>query len=89
MGLAVFATEVKRVTDEMFICAAKALAGLVSEDMLISGLIYPPVSEIRNVSVNVAIKIAEYIFDSGLAGINRPENIEKFIKSKVYFPDYN
>ncbi len=89
MGLAVFATEVKRVTDEMFICAAKALAGLVSEDMLKSGLIYPPISEIRNVSVNVAIKIAEYIFDSGLAGINRPENIEKFIKSKVYFPDYN
>lgn len=89
MGLAVFATEVKRVTDEMFICAAKALAGLVSEDMLKSGLIYPPISEIRNVSVNVAIKIAEYIFDSGLAGINRPENIEKFIKSKVYFPEYN
>ncbi|MBK8382542.1 MAG: NAD-dependent malic enzyme [Ignavibacteria bacterium] len=89
MGLAVFATEVKRVTDEMFICAAKALAGLVSEEMLKSGLIYPPISEIRNVSVNVAIKIAEYIFDSGLAGINRPENIEKFIKSKVYFPDYN
>ena len=89
MGLAVFATEVKRVTDEMFICAAKALAGLVSEEMLKSGLIYPPISEIRNVSVNVAIKIAEYIFDSGLAGINRPENIEKFIKSKVYFPEYN
>ena len=89
MGLAVFATEVKRVTDEMFICAAKALAGLVSEEMLKSGLIYPPISEIRNVSVNVAIKIAEYIFDSGLPGINRPENIEKFIKSKVYFPEYN
>lgn len=89
MGLAVFATEVKRVTDEMFICAAKALSGLVSEEMLKSGLIYPPISEIRNVSVNVAIKIAEYIFDSGLAGINRPENIEKFIKSKVYFPEYN
>ncbi len=89
MGLAVFATEVKRVTDEMFICAAKALADLVSEEMLKSGLIYPPISEIRNVSVNVAIKIAEYIFDSGLAGINRPENIEKFIKSKVYFPEYN
>ncbi len=87
MGLAVFATEVKRVTDEMFICAAKALAGLVSEEMLKSGLIYPPISEIRNVSVNVAIKIAEYIFDSGLAGINRPENIEKFIKSKVIYGD--
>ncbi|MBS1550447.1 MAG: NAD-dependent malic enzyme [Bacteroidetes bacterium] len=89
MGLAVFATEVKRVTDEMFICAAKALAGLVSEEMLSSGLIYPPISDIRNVSVNVAIKIAEYIFDSGLSGIKRPENIEMFIKNKVYYPAYN
>jgi malate dehydrogenase (oxaloacetate-decarboxylating)(NADP+) len=88
MGMAVFATEVKRVTDEMFICAADALAGQVSEDMLKSGLIYPPISEIRNVSINVAVKIAEYIFDSGLAGIDRPESVEEFIKSRVYYPDY-
>lgn len=89
MGMAVFATEVKRVTDEMFICAAEALAGQVSDEMLTSGLIYPPISEIRNVSINVAVKIAEYIFDKGLAGIDRPESIEKYIKSKVYYPAYN
>ncbi len=89
MGLAVYATEVKRVTDEMFICAAEALAGQVSEDMLKSGLIYPPISEIRKVSINVAIKIAEYIFYNGHAGIERPESIENFIRSKVYFPTYN
>ncbi len=89
MGMAVFATEVKRVTDEMFICAAEALAGQVSAEMLKSGLIYPPISEIRNVSINVAVKIAEYIFDKGLAGIDRPESIEKYIKSKVYYPAYN
>lgn len=89
MGLAVFATEVKRVTDEMFICAAEALAGQVSEDMRKSGLIYPPISEILNVSFNVAVKIAEYIFDNGLAGIKRPESIIEFMKSKVYYPAYN
>ncbi len=89
MGLAVYATEVKRVTDEMFICAAEALAGQVSEDMLKSGLIYPPISEIRKVSINVAIKIAEHIFNDGHAGIERPESIEEFIRSEVYYPAYN
>jgi len=89
MGLAVFATEAKRVTDDMFICAAKALAAQVSEEMLRSGLIYPPISEILKVSFNVAVKTAEYIFDNHLAGTERPENIEEFIKSRVYYPAYN
>lgn len=88
MGLAIFATEVKRVTDGMFICASEALASQVSAEMLKSGLIYPPISEILNVSFNIAVKIAEYIFDNQLAGINRPKNIEKFIRSKVYYPTY-
>jgi malate dehydrogenase (oxaloacetate-decarboxylating)(NADP+) len=89
MGLAVYATEVKRVTDEMFICAAESLAGQVTQEMLNSGLIYPPISEIRKVSINVAIKIAELIFYNGHAGIETPENIEEFIRSKVYYPAYN
>lgn len=89
MGLAVLATEARRVTDEMFICAAKALAAQVSEEMLKSGLIYPPISEILNVSFNVAVKTAEYIFDSGLAGIKRPDNIGNFIKQKMYNPGYS
>ena len=89
IGLAIFATEVKRVTDGMFICAAEALAGQVSTDMLKSGLIYPPISDILSVSVNIAVKIAEYIFDNKLAGINRPEDIEKFIKRKMYYPAYS
>jgi malate dehydrogenase (oxaloacetate-decarboxylating)(NADP+) len=89
IGLAIFATEVKRVTDGMFICAAESLAGQVSTDMLKSGLIYPPISDILSVSVNIAVKIAEYIFDNKLAGINRPEDIEKFIKRKMYYPAYS
>jgi malate dehydrogenase (oxaloacetate-decarboxylating)(NADP+) len=44
MGMAVYATEAKRVTDEMFIVAAKAVAVAeqVGQDNLDVGLIYPP-----------------------------------------------
>jgi malate dehydrogenase (oxaloacetate-decarboxylating)(NADP+) len=88
LGLAVFATEAKRVTDEMFLTAAEALAEQVSADDFEKGLIYPQVKDILQVSVNVAVKVAEQIFISGLAGVSRPENIREFIIGKMYHPVY-
>ena len=40
------------------------------------------------VSLNVAVKIADEIFKSGLAGIEKPDNLQAFIKSKMYVPEY-
>jgi malate dehydrogenase (oxaloacetate-decarboxylating)(NADP+) len=88
MGLAIFATEAKRVTDQMFITAAEAVAEQVSQDDFEKGLIYPQVKNIMKVSLNVAVKIAEEIFRSGLAGIERPDDLRAFIKSKMYIPVY-
>jgi malate dehydrogenase (oxaloacetate-decarboxylating)(NADP+) len=88
MGLAIFATEAKRVTDEMFITAAEAVAEQVTQDDFERGLIYPQVKDIMKVSLNVAVKIAEEIFRSGLAGIERPEDIRSFIEQKMYKPVY-
>ncbi len=88
MGLAIFATEAKRVTDEMFVTAAEAVAEQVTEEDFARGLIYPLVDNILEVSFNVAIKIAEKIFEKGLAGVERPNDISAFIKSKMYEPKY-
>lgn len=88
MGLAIFATEAKRVTDLMFITAAEAVAEQVTQKDFENGLIYPSVKDILNVSVNVAIKVAEVIFESGLAGVERPNDIRAFVKSKMYHPLY-
>jgi len=88
MGLAIYATEAKKVTDKMFIIAAEALASQVTKEHFEKGLIYPPINTILEVSVNIAIRIADEIFDSGLAGIERPSNLEQFIRSKMYQPVY-
>ena len=88
IGLAVFATEAKRVTDEMFIVAAEAVAEQITEEDFENGLIYPPIKNIREVSINVAVKVAEEIFRSGSARVKKPKNIKKFIKSKMYEPVY-
>jgi malate dehydrogenase (oxaloacetate-decarboxylating)(NADP+) len=88
MGMAVYATEAKRVTDEMFIVAAKAVAEQVGQDSLDVGLIYPPQSEILTASLHVAARIAEHIFDHGLARIARPQDISRLIGDKAYVPAY-
>ena len=88
IGLAVFATEASRVTDEMFLKAAESLAAQVTEQDLAVNLIYPPMSNIHDASVEVAIRVAELIFDRGLARVERPADIAAFVRSKVYSPAY-
>jgi len=88
MGMAVFATEAKRVTDEMFIIAAQAVAEQVTDQSLTTGLIYPPQSQILNASLHVATRVAEYIFDKNLAGVSRPNDIGALIRTRAYRPVY-
>ncbi len=88
IGLAVLVTEAVRVTDDMFLCAAKALAAQVTEANAEFGLIYPPIDDIRLVSARVATAVARYIFDNGLARVPRPDDISAYVKERMYFPDY-
>jgi malate dehydrogenase (oxaloacetate-decarboxylating)(NADP+) len=88
MGMAVFATEAKRVTEEMFIVAAKAVAEKVTEDSLATGLIYPPQNRIFEASMHVAARIAEYIFDHDLARVPRPSDIKAHIRARAFQPVY-
>jgi malate dehydrogenase (oxaloacetate-decarboxylating)(NADP+) len=88
MGMAVFATEATRVTEEMFLVAAKAVADQVTEDNLSAGLIYPPQSRILEASLRVAEHIADYIFDKGLARVPRPDDIGALIRARAYRPVY-
>jgi malate dehydrogenase (oxaloacetate-decarboxylating)(NADP+) len=89
MGMAVLATEAKRVTEPMFIIAAKAVAEQVTQANLDTGLIYPPTSNILDASLNTAAKIAEYIFDNGLAGVPRPADIAAHVRAAAYKPAYS
>ena len=88
MGMAVFATEAKRVTEEMFIVAAQAVAEQVSEENLATGLIYPPQSRILEASLHVAERIAAYIFDQGLARVPRPDDVGALVRARAYHPVY-
>jgi malate dehydrogenase (oxaloacetate-decarboxylating)(NADP+) len=88
IGLAVLATEATRVTQEMFICAARAVAEQVRQDQLDSGLIYPPQSHILEASLHAATRVAELIFERGLARVPRPADVTAHVHSYAYAPVY-
>jgi malate dehydrogenase (oxaloacetate-decarboxylating)(NADP+) len=88
LGMAIYATEARRVTEEMLVIAAQALARQVTATDLDAGLIYPPQSRIFETSLAVAREVASFIFDQGLAGVPRPDDLDAFIDAKVYRPSY-
>jgi malate dehydrogenase (oxaloacetate-decarboxylating)(NADP+) len=88
MGMAIYATEATRVTEEMFIVAAHAVAEQVTEGDLASGLIYPPQNHILDASLHVAERIATHIFDKGFAQVPRPKDIGALIRMRAYHPVY-
>jgi malate dehydrogenase (oxaloacetate-decarboxylating)(NADP+) len=89
MGMAVFATEASRVTEDMFIVAAHAVAEQVTNEDLATGLIYPPQSRILEASLHVAERVAAHIFDQGLARVPRPDDIGSLIRARAYRPVYS
>jgi len=89
IGLASVAVRPTRITDEMFLAAARALAGEVTESSLDEGSIYPPLPDIREVSVAIAVDVAEVAYDQGLAREPRPEDLEAHVRSQVYSVAYD
>ena len=88
IGMAVYATKARRVTDEMFIEAAHAVADQVTPEQLGLGMLFPPQSNILEAEVQTATRVAGLTFDAGLAGVDRPADMVAFIREHVYKPEY-
>ena len=88
VGMAIYATRARRVSDQMFIEAARAVADEVSPAQLKQGLLYPLQSGILETEIRTAARVARLVFDSRLAGVERPADMEAFIRQHVYRPDY-
>lgn len=88
VGLGVVASQARIVTDEMFFAAARTLANMVSEADLASGCVFPPLSQIRSVSLEIATAVATVAFERGLARVDEPSDIREYIRAQMYEPHY-
>ena len=88
LGLGIVASQCRRVTDRMLLAAARALAAEVTETDLAGGRIYPPLAGIREVSLKIALAVANEAYDQGLAAAPRPPNLASCIRTQVFVPKY-
>jgi len=88
VALAVYATRPRRITDRMFIEAAKATADQVGPDDRGRGMLFPPQANVLETEVTTAARVAEYIFDQGQATVERPTDVRAWLEGLTYKPQY-
>jgi malate dehydrogenase (oxaloacetate-decarboxylating)(NADP+) len=60
----------------------------VDADLRAKGRLYPSQSNILETEVTTATRVAEYMFDKGLAQVERPRDIRAWIEGQLYKPQY-
>ena len=88
VGLGAIVAEAKLITDEMFLAAASTLAKSVDDNELALGSMYPKLTRIREVSLDIAVAVAEVAYEQGLAQAERPLDLKGTIAEKMYNPLY-
>jgi malate dehydrogenase (oxaloacetate-decarboxylating) len=90
LGFGAILADAKEITDNMVAASAEALAEYTQEHHVAAGLIYPPVSELREVSVRVATKVLRQAFADGVARTTKttPEQAEAYVRSKAWKAGY-
>ncbi|TVP81097.1 MAG: NAD-dependent malic enzyme [Thioalkalivibrio sp.] len=88
VGLGAVVSQASRVTDAMFMVAARALAEMVRDEDLAQGSLFPALARVREVSARIAVAVAEVAFAEGLAGNERPADLEAWVEAQMYDPEY-
>jgi malate dehydrogenase (oxaloacetate-decarboxylating)(NADP+) len=88
IGLATYAARPRLITDACFIAAAQASADQVDSALRARGMLFPSQSNILETELTTATRVAEFMFDQGLAQAQRPRDIRSWIEGQLYTPHY-
>ncbi len=88
VGLGIIACNASRVSERMFLDAAQVLADLVDEEDLQKGSVYPPLPEIRHISLKIAVAVAQRATKQGLLSAPLPADLDAHIADLMYDPAY-
>jgi malate dehydrogenase (oxaloacetate-decarboxylating)(NADP+) len=86
IGLGAVSCRARTLPDELFLVAARTLASLVQQDDLDQGSLYPPLTEIRKISLAIAANVATRAYQMKLARARRPSNIRRTIEKSMFRP---
>jgi len=87
VGLGVIASGARRVTDAMFVAAARVLSEFAPVLRDPEAPLYPPLEQVRDVSFKVALEVAREAQRAGLAEVDL-DKLEQTISGKMWKPHY-
>ncbi len=88
MGLGLISIKAKRVSDKMFMAAAKALAACSPAKNNPKANLLPPLTQVREVSYQVALAVAKEAVNSGLSSPLSDKEIMEHIQRHIWTPNY-
>ena len=88
VGLGAVVAQAREMTDDAFLIAARTMAGLVADEPLANGTIYPPVSTLRAVARAIAEALVVHFRDSGYGRQLRDDQIPDAVDRAMWRPEY-
>jgi len=88
LGFGAILADARSITDAMVESAALALADYTTDRWGDSGLLYPPIEDLREASVRVATRVAKAAIEGGVAQATLPDDLEEHVRAKAWRPRY-
>jgi malate dehydrogenase (oxaloacetate-decarboxylating) len=88
VGLGAIATQARRISDGMFLAAARVIAELSPARRDPAANLLPPLVELRKISFHVAVAVAKQAIAEGLADPRTEADIEIAVRAKMWEPIY-
>jgi malate dehydrogenase (oxaloacetate-decarboxylating) len=89
IGLGAIAVQARRISDGMFLAAARAVAELSPAHRDPAANLLPPLVELHKISFHVAVAVAKQSIAEGLADRRAEAEIETAVRTKMWEPVYD
>jgi malic enzyme len=88
IGLGAIVSQTRVIPDIAFLRAAETLAGLVSDQSLAEGSLYPPIAQLRTNARRIAIEVVRALRDAGVGRAFTDEEIPAAVDAAIWRPVY-
>ncbi|XP_066247137.1 NADP-dependent malic enzyme [Euwallacea similis] len=89
VALGILTSGIHHISEDIFLLASETVADHVTEEDLALGRIYPPLSEIQEVSIKIAVKILEYAYKERIATVYpQPKDLRRYVEEQQYNYNY-
>lgn len=88
IGLAVRASDAKRVTDRMMIKAAEALGNFSLDNVNADTQLLPPIESMRDVAIQIAVMVGLQAQQDGVAKAMSEQDLREWVRQRFWIPQY-